>query len=150
MRRALVCVGVLLAGVLGQGAVLAQSRMAGGGAASMPPTPYDAPSYGSQFPHSEGPVCLPARALSGVVASNDHEVILRFGRADFYRLRLTRACPALVAPGAHVVGIAGACSASYMELKVAGADGSVSRCAAGAPRQMSAAEVNAASAPAGR
>ncbi len=148
MRRALACIGVLLTGVLAPRAVLAQSmadRMAGMGASSpaVNTGPWTAP-------YANGAQCFPARALSGVVASDARDVILRIGRADFYRLRLTRACPALLEPGAHVDIQSGPtiiCGPADLELRVAAGDGPVSRCAADTLSRMSMAEVKAASAP---
>ena len=151
MRRVLVCAGVLLAGVLVSGAVLAQSmgeRMASLGVVSPPVDP----SYGPLF-DQPGLQCVQARALSGVVASNDREVIFRFGAANFYRLRLNKACPALLEPGAQVVDIKRGsdiiCGPGDVELKVAVADGPVSRCTVGSLSRMSTAEVKTASGPAG-
>ena len=148
MRRTLACVGVLFAVVLAPGALLAQTaadRMNGLGVSPQPVNPQGIPASFGQGQ------CLQARALSGVVASNDRDVILRFGRADFYRLKLTSACPALVEPGAQVVDIEHGsnliCVARDVELKVVAGDGAVSRCAAHSLNRMSKAELAAAGAP---
>ncbi len=149
MRRALACVGVLLASLLAPRTLLAQSmadRMAGMGAS----TP--AANTGAwTAPYANGAQCFPARALSGVVASDARDVILRIGRADFYRLRLTKDCPTLLEPGAHLVDIEHSptliCGPADVELKVAAGDGSVSRCKADTLSRMSMADVKAASAP---
>ncbi len=147
MRRTLACVGVLFAVVLAPGALLAQTaaeRMSGLGVSPQPVSPQGIPS-------GQGLQCLQARALSGVVASNDRDVILRFGRADFYRLGLGKACPALLEPGAQVVDIEHGsnliCVARDVELKVVAGDGAVSRCAAHSLNRMSKAELAAAGAP---
>jgi hypothetical protein len=156
--------GALLAILLTPGALLAQMM-------SMPSRP-GAPSPGADAP--QGPIdpwwrpptepngasnpnglpqCLRARTLSGVVASNDREVILRFGRDSFYRVRLAKACPSLVAPGSHVVGVARSsdgdiCDSRDLDLRIASSDGSTSSCRADRLSKMSTAEVTAASAPA--
>lgn len=149
------CVGALLAGVLAPGAGLAAAPTGGGGApasvsisgANVLATsqaagywqdqqatgPYSnsSPAWGPEAgDHSSA--CVPASALSGVMASDDHHAILRFGRSVYYRLRMNKACPALVAPGAHVVsatrGGAMICEPDDVELKVASRDGAISRC----------------------
>jgi hypothetical protein len=168
MRPGLACVGVLLAAALSPGAVLAQYQMPSPAPMTSPPntpvgppgyTPYNPPAnltYGDSSPFTnagpEGQGCLRARALSGVVASNPREVILRFGGNAFYRVRLAKDCPALVKPGANVAGVSrstgGVICGSYdVVLKVVAGDGSVSRCGAATLSKMSAAEVKAASAP---
>jgi hypothetical protein len=96
--------------------------------------------------------CIDGHALSGVVASNDRDVILRFGRGAFFRVRLTRACPALIQPGANVAGVTrgfgGAiCRPSDVELKIVASDGSVTRCVGDTFTLMSTAEVKAAAEP---
>ena len=110
------------------------------------PDTYHGPQTG---PEVDGAGCLRGRTLSGVVASNDREAILRFGRASFYRVRLTRACPALLAPGAHVAGVTRSsggliCNPFDVELKVVAANGAVSRCTGDTLRRMSATQVSAA------
>jgi hypothetical protein len=158
-RLALACAGVLSVNVLAPSAILAQYAP---GSFAVGPGGVVAPTNGSAFlspPAGENqgyaynpsgsPRCLPARALSGVVASDDRKVILRFGSNVFYRLRLTRACPALIAPGAHVVGVtrgngADICGADDVELRVAADDGSVSRCNVDRMSRMSQAEIQAA------
>ena len=149
MRRALACVGVLLAVAMAPGALLAQTmdeRILGATDTTPPFNP------GPSVPPASGDPgqCLEPRALSGVVAPNDRDVILRFGRADFYRLKLTRACPALVEPGAQVVSIqrdsAAVCLARDMELKVVVGDGLVSRCGVRSLDRMSKADLAAAAA----
>ena len=149
MRRALACVGVLLTVGLAPGALFAQTldeRILGAVDTTPPFNP--GPSVP---PASGGPQqCLEPRALSGVVASDDRDVILRFGRAEFYRLKLTRACPALVEPGAQVVSIqrdsAAVCLARDMELKVVVGDGLASRCGVRSLDRMSKGDVAAAQA----
>lgn len=164
-RLGLAGAGVLLASVLAPNAVLAQpypGYLPPGGAFSPwgvpnggPPTagvdyrPVYVPSDGNP---SDGNSCLRASALSGVVASNDREVILRFGGSTFYRARLTGACPSLTQPGAHVAGVARylpavICRPSDVKLKVVSGNGAVSRCAAETLDMMTAAQVNAASEP---
>ncbi len=148
MRRALACVGVLLAGVLAPGAICAQpmaERFDSLGVVTQPVNPTWGP------PTTDRGQCVQARTLSGVVASNDRDVIFRFGRAEFYRLRLTNPCPALLEPGAHVVDIKRGstviiCDPRDMELKVAVGQGPVSRCTVDSLNRMSTAEVKAASA----
>ena len=176
-RLALACVGVLLAGVLAPKTVLGQGGLVipGGGGYAIPPsfvpsgpvnpwapsgpppepdTHYGpGPGPGTYFgPEPDGLGCLRARALSGVVASNDREVILRFGRGVFYRVALTRACPALLGPGAHVAGVTHSsggliCKSFDVELDVVASDGSVSHCTGDTLSKMSTAEVKTASAP---
>ncbi len=147
-RLTLACAGVLLAGVLAPRAVLAQysaPQAPGDGL-----TPYADPAFGPEA----GPGCLQARKLSGVAVSNDREVTLRFGTA-FYRVGLTRDCPALVQRGAHVAGITRStggliCRPFDVELKIVAGDGAVSYCTGGALHKMSKAEVAATPAPAHR
>ena len=171
MRLALTCAGVLSASVLAPGMVLAQYQMPSPNPMTTPPgtpvgppgyTPYNPPAqltYGANSPFQNGASggrdCLRARALSGVVASNDRQVILRFGGTDFYRVRLTKDCPALVQPGANVAGITRSsggliCRPFDVELKVVAGDGAVSHCTGDTLEKMSKAEVAAASAPAHR
>ena len=146
MRPALACAGILLAGVLVPGAVLADyvAPQAPGDAL----TPYSAAGWGP-----EGSACLQAHALSGVAASNKRVVILRFGSTDFYRVRLTKDCPALLGPGTHVASVTRStggniCRAFDVELTVVAGDGAVSHCTGGALHRMSTAEVAAVSTPA--
>ena len=150
MRHALVCVA-LLAAVLTPRPVPAQTledRMAGMGQGSPPPVA-DGPWAPPFMP---SPQCFLAGGLTGVVAPDDRDVILRIGRDAFYRVRLSGACPALAQPGAQVLGIgrgaSAICRPSDVELKVAAAGGAVSRCGAETLHRMSLAEVKAASAPA--
>jgi len=168
MRLGLACAGLLLAGVLAPRPVVAQTYIPAA-AAPMPPysmpsgpvgppgyIPYNPPAeltYGatSPFRDSERLRCLRASALSGVVASNDREVVLRFGRDTFYRVRLTKACPALLMAGAHVAEVTHSsggliCRPFDVELKVVAGDDSVSHCTGDTLSKMSRAEVKTASA----
>jgi hypothetical protein len=76
--------------------------------------------------------CVPASALSGMASSDELHAIIRFGKNRYYRLRLSKACPALLEEGAHVVsatrGPALICEPDDVELKVVSRDGSISRC----------------------
>lgn len=174
---ALTCGGVLLAGVLAPGAVLAQSQgpgglvIPGGGGYAIPPSavpsvpispyyqsaapPWNQPptniqdGYGNGW-GPEGRRCLQARMLSGVVASDDRQVILRFGGDTFYRVRLTKACPALTMSGANVAGVTRStggmiCDAYDVQLKVVAGDGTVNHCGAATLKRMTTAQVKAAS-----
>ena len=174
------CVGVLLAGVLVPRAVLGQGAMGGpptvtipgGGGWAIPQSaipsgpvyPWAGPSsqqpledhgggyYGGWGPQGYGSTCLRARTLSGAVASDDRQVILRFGRDALYRVRLTKACPALLMRGANVAGVTRStggmiCNAFDVELKVVAGDGSVSRCTGATLRRMTTGQVSSASAP---
>jgi len=165
MRLNLTC-AVLLTAVLAPAAVLAQAVgnvSTGGYPASAPAAPNWSGSSGSGdalMPYGgldgaapgSNASCLRASALSGVVASNDREAILRFGQNAFFRLRLSKACPALLQQGAHVVSVTRGgtdiCEPDDVELRVAAVDGSISRCGAADFRKMSAAQVKGASAPA--
>ena len=173
------CASVLLAGVLAPGAVLGQAPPTitipgGGGYAipqssvpSVPISPYyqsAAPPWGqgefrpdlqTGFGGNFSPgskTCLPGRMLSGIVASDDREVILRFGRDSLYRVRLSKACPALLMSGASVAGVTRStggiiCDAYDVQLKVVAGDGSVSHCAAASLHRMTTAQIQAASGP---
>ena len=172
------CAGGLLAGVLIPATVLGQApptmTIPGGGGWAIPQSavftgpiyPWGVPTwprepqqdhaggyYGGWDPQANGSVCLRGPLLSGVVASDDRQVILRFGRGDFYRVRLTKACPALVMTGANVAGVTRStggiiCNAYDVELKVVAGDGSVSHCTGATLKRMTTAQVAAASAPA--
>ena len=175
---ALACFGVLLGGVLAPKTALGQGGLVipGGGGYAIPPqnmpqgvpiSPYYQPNpfgqqydrqqgvddgYGRSLPPQVNRTCLQARTLSGVVASDDREVILRFGRDGLYRVRLTKACPALLMPGANVAGVTRStggmiCNPYDVELKVVAGDGSTSRCTGATLSRMTAAQVKAASAP---
>jgi hypothetical protein len=160
LRRA-----ILIASVLAPSVVFGQQGglvLPGGGGYAIPQSavpsgpvsPYAPPSgppniqdgYGKAFGFQDGGRrCLQASTLSGVVASNDREAILRFGRDSFYRVRLSKACPALAAPGAHVTSVARGrdiCSSGDVELKVASDDGSITSCPASSLNRMGGAEVS--------
>ncbi len=149
MQRGLACLGVLAAVALAPAAVLAQEVIPPPSPAlgSNPwqganPSPMGSEAFG---PGGATQQCLQPRALSGAVASNDRDVILRFGRDVFYSVRLARACPALLEAGAHVVNIQRRseliCRADDMELAVAAGDGQVSRCRVASMSRMSTAEL---------
>jgi hypothetical protein len=161
-RPVLVCFGALMVGGLAPSAVLAQvpaslpPNMSGGAQGYSAFNPVQVAPYGTGTASgaSYRLVCAKAEALTGVEASNDHEAILRFGGGGFFRVGLSKACPALVAPGAHVVGVSrGArvlCEPVDVQLKVAAADGTISKCSAATLSWVNAGEATAAFAPAGR
>ena len=169
------CAGVLLAAVLIPATVLGQAgpptmTIPGGGGWAIPMSAVPSgPVYpwagqnttaepdthygnGDGF-QGNGRACLQAHMLSGVVASDDRQVILRFGRDDFYRVRLSKACPALVMTGANVAGVTRStggiiCDAYDIQLKVVAGDGSVSHCTGATLKRMTTPQIAAASAPA--
>jgi hypothetical protein len=141
-RAAPACAGVLLAGAMVPGASVAQYQAPQAPGDGL--TPYSAPAWGPEG----GARCLQAHALSGVAASNDREVLLRFGRDIFYRVRLTRACPALLEPRAHVSSATRStggliCNPFDLELDIVAGDGSVSHCTGAAIIRTSAGQFKA-------
>jgi hypothetical protein len=139
MRLGLACITVMAAGA--PGAVVAQQYSP---RPYVPVIPYG--TYGLGLDASQGRQCLQSSDMTGVVASNDHEVILRFGRDNFYRVRLSRACPALVGPGANVASVKSStggiiCNGFDVKLKVVAGDGSVSSCTGDTLAKMSSSEV---------
>jgi hypothetical protein len=111
--------------------------------------------YGTNYrPPEANTMCVQARTLTGVVASDDRQVILRFGRDAFYRVRLSKACPALLMGGANVAGVTRStggliCDAYDVQLKVVAGDGTVNRCGGATLKRMTVAQVQAASRPTG-
>lgn len=164
MRRlGLAGAGAMVAGLLAPQAVLAQAQgwspppispMSSFLESQQSPAPVP-PLYGSGTnTGADGSECLYARMLSGVVASDDRRVILRFGADAFYRVRLTKACPALVTRGANVAGVTRStggmiCNPFDIQLKIVGGDGSVSHCAGATLDRMTTAQVRAVSETAG-
>jgi hypothetical protein len=136
----MVCIAALLAGALAPGPILAQvsaslpQNMSGGAQGYSAFNPAQVAPYGTSTGSGASYrfMCAKAGALTGVAASNDREAILRFGGGGFFRVRLSKACPALMEPGAHVVGVSrGAqllCEPEDVQLKVAAVDGTISKC----------------------
>jgi hypothetical protein len=147
MRLALVCVGVLSAGVLAPGVSLAQGVLA--------PSAMDRLN-GSQSATPQGPMavspltsttpsgCFAAGALTGVFTPNDRDVVIRVGRSEFYRARVRGTCAALHGAEAQVLSGPMICGPADMELKIAPTGGSVSRCEVASLRRISLSEGRAA------
>lgn len=148
---ALACAGVLLAGVLTPAAGLGQQ---GGNPFAALDRQADIHDQTGTGWGPEARSCLQARNFSGVVASDDRQVTLRFGDDTFYRVGLTKACPALAMSGAKVAGVTRStggmiCDAYDVQLRVVSGDGTVSHCTGASLTPMTTADVKAASSPTG-